>query len=133
MLNSFSSSSSSSKVDIRNVGNTINLAPIIRTCAESKFKKVDINSKEFELMLSDNPRIVNETIEMTEDKDYCAEYKYSTQEISVLSFNPIQENIMLIEYIPNGQKQEKKISIYKNRYSRQEIFEQIFYTLVDMR
>ena len=133
MLNSFSSSSSSSRVDICNVGNTISLSPIVRTCTESKFKKVNINSKEFELMLSDNPRIVNETIEIAEDKDYCVEYKYSTQEIQILSFNPIQENIMLIEYIPIGQKQEKKISMYTNRYCKQKVFEQIFYTLVDMR
>lgn len=135
MLNSFSSShssaTSSSQTTISNVGNTINLSPIVRTCTEAKFKKVNINSQEFDLLLSDNPRIVNEKIEHKHDfTSHYDVYEFTTQEVQVLSFNPIKEDTMLIEYLIVGDKCADIINIWRSdtysTYDKAVVLEKIY-------
>ena len=137
MLNSFASSSSNSNssASVSNVGNTINISPIIRTNAETKFKKVKIDSLEFDLMVSDTPSIVNEQITRLECKDsYTNLYEYSIQEIQILSFNPIQIDTMLVEYLLIGEpkKQELEVRNYRhNCFSKNEIFKRILEKRID--
>lgn len=130
MLNSFSRSSASldASVSISNVGNTINFSPITRTNAEAKFKKVKINSLEFDLMTSEIPSIINGEITKLEYCDYnwTDLYEYSIQAIQILSFNQIQMDTMLIEYLLIGEPKKQKIGIWNPRgekiFSKNEVF-----------
>lgn len=139
MLNSFSSSSahSSSNTNISNVGNTINISPIVRTNNDTKFKKIKIDSQEFDLMLDEIPRVLSKEIIPPQLKDYNCGYqkfKYFVQEIQILSFNPIQLDTMLIEYRPIGEKQCQEIEYWVDKYgdwSKSKLIENIYKKLLD--
>lgn len=138
MLNSFSSSSahSSSNTNISNVGNTINISPIVRTSSDTKFKKIKIDSQEFDLMLDEIPRILSkEIIPPQQEESYgCQKFKYFVQEIQILSFNPIQLDTMLIEYRPIGEKQCQEIEYWVGKYgdwSKSKLIENIYEKLLD--
>lgn len=144
MLNSYArssaSSNSSSGASVSNVGNTINFSPIIRTNAETKFKKVKVNSLEFDLMTSETPSIINEQITKLESygtfSTFTELYEYSIQAIQVLSFNPIQIDTMLVEYLLIGEPNKQTIEIWNPRkeyekiFSKNEIFEKILEKLL---
>jgi len=140
MLNSFSSSSahSSSNTSISNVGNTINISPIIRTNNDTKFKKIKIDSQEFDLMLDEIPRILSKEIIPPQQLENCGssyqKFKYFIQEIQILSFNPIQLDTMLIEYRPIGEKQCQEIEYWVSKYgewSKSKLIAKIYEELLD--
>ena len=111
MLNSFSNSVSNAKSSSNSSSNVVNeiydFKQIIRSNETSKFKKVNIHSKDFDLVTCNNPCILLFFTILKEDKVLRNNtYFYKYQEIKILSFNQITKEEMLIEYLIINEKED---------------------------
>jgi hypothetical protein len=117
MFNSFayakSSSSSSASANNHNEVNINDYKPIVRSNEESYFKKLKINSVDFDLMLGTTPCIFKDYTK-EEDHDRYNDYIIYYTTIQVISFNQISSDTMLVEYRIIGSTTETiKASIFK--------------------